>query len=134
MARFATVDEYVGSLDPNLRAAAEAVQVVIDACLDDATSAIKWSHPTWSVGTEPVCYLKAASRHVTFGFWKGASIDDPSGRLESSGSVMAHAKLRSVDDVDPALFADWLRQARALVALSGSGARPRARPRPTPRR
>jgi hypothetical protein len=39
----------------------------------------------------PVCYLKAASKHVTFGFWHGASINDPSGRLETSGEVMAHA-------------------------------------------
>ena len=57
---------------------------------------------------------EGASKHVTFGFWHGASIDDPSERLETSGSVMAHAKLRSLDDVDEELFASWLRQAREL--------------------
>jgi hypothetical protein len=59
------------------------------AKFDGADSAIKWAHPTWSLSKEPVCYLKGASKHVTFGFWKGASIDDPSGRLETSGEVMA---------------------------------------------
>lgn len=48
---------------------------------------------------------KAASKHITFGFWHGASIDDPSGRLETSGEVMAHAKLRTESDIDPTLFA-----------------------------
>jgi hypothetical protein len=57
---------------------------------------------------------KAASKHVTFGFWHGASIDDPSGRLETSGNVMAHVKLRDESDIDPKLFANWLRQARAI--------------------
>ena len=61
-----------------------------------------------------MCYLKAASRHLTFGFWRGAAIVDPAGRLETGGQVMAHVKLRTVADVDPALFAGWLRQAVAL--------------------
>jgi hypothetical protein len=50
------------------------------------------------------------ARHATV-----ASIEDPSGRLESSGSVMAHVKLRAPADVDDELFANWLRQARRLA-------------------
>lgn len=114
MAKYATIDEYIHALPQPLGDVAEATRRVIDKHLRDASSAIKWAHPTWSVGKDPVCYVKAASKHVTFGFWKGASIDDPSGRLETSGEVMAHAKLRSTDDVDEKLFAAWLRQARKL--------------------
>jgi hypothetical protein len=36
------------------------------------------------------------------------------GRLETSGEVTAHAKLRSPADVDERLFASWLEQACAL--------------------
>jgi hypothetical protein len=108
------VDEYVAAIPGRLRGAAEAARKLIDANLEGADSAIRWAHPTWSLGKTPVCYLKVASKHVTFGFWHGASIDDPSGRLETSGEVMAHAKLRSEDDVDPALFASWLKQARKI--------------------
>jgi hypothetical protein len=61
---------------------------------------------------------KAASKHLTFGFWRGASIDDPSGRLETSGQVMAHVKLRTPEDVDRELFASWLRQARDLTVAA----------------
>ena len=114
MAKYATIDEYIGALPGELKEVAQAARRVIDARLEGAESAIKWAHPTWSLGKQPVCYLKGASKHVTFGFWRGASLTDPSGRLESSGEVMAHTKLRTSDDVDEELFADWLRQAREL--------------------
>jgi hypothetical protein len=117
VAKYATIDDYIKALLKPLRDVVGDARRVIDKNLRDADSAIKWAHPTWSIGKQPVCYLKAASKHVTFGFWKGASIDDPSGRLETSGEVMAHAKLRSGDDVDEKLFADWLRQARQLEAV-----------------
>jgi hypothetical protein len=110
-----TVDEYIDALPAELAAVATAARRVIDAELRGATSSIKWSQPVWSVGKDPVCYLKKASKHVTFGFWKGALIRDRSGRLETSGRVMAHTKLRTLDDVDPKLFRDWLRQAHDLV-------------------
>ncbi len=109
-----TVDEYVAALPVPLREVAYRARRAIDAGLPQARSAILWAHPTWSLGKDPVCYLKAASKHLTFGFWRGASLADPSGRLESSGKVMAHVKLRTVDDVDEHVFADWLRQAREL--------------------
>jgi hypothetical protein len=115
----ASVDEYIDALAPDLAAVAARVRAVVDRELRGATSSIKWAQPVWSVGKEPVCYLKAASRHVTFGFWKGASLDDPSGRLESSGEVMAHVKLRSPADVDERLFGRWLRQARELAETDG---------------
>ena len=114
MAKHATIDEYIEALPTQLREVAADARRVIDKHLKGADSAIKWAHPTWSLGKQPVCYLKAASKHVTFGFWRGASIDDPSGRLETSGQVMAHTKLRTRDDVDEKLFARWLRQAREL--------------------
>jgi hypothetical protein len=118
MARFATVAEYVDALPPELREVARVACAAIDAGLPEAESAIKWSHPTWSLGRSPVCYLKAASKHMTFGFWRGASLEDSSGRLETSGQVMAHIKLRTLSDVDAALFSDLLSQARKLEAKS----------------
>ncbi len=51
---------------------------------------------------------------MTFGFWRGQELTDPSGRLEPGAQRMAGLKLRTPSDIDPALFADWLSQARAL--------------------
>ncbi len=90
---------------------------MVDAELEGGSAAIRWAHPTWSLGKEPICYLKmATSTHLTFGFWRGSSIKDRSGRLSSSGHVMAHARVRDVDDVDSELFTDWVQQARKLAA------------------
>jgi hypothetical protein len=114
IAKYASIDDYIAAIPEPLRAVATDARRVIDGNLKGADSAIRWAHPTWSFGKTPVCYLKAASKHVTFGFWHGASIDDRSGRLETSGKVMAHAKLRTKRDIDRALFTDWLRQARAI--------------------
>jgi hypothetical protein len=116
MARYATVDEYIAALPGELASAAAQIRLLVGRELPDASEAIKWAQPVWSIGREPVCYLKAASRHVTFGFWRGASFHDPSGRLESGGQVMAHVKVRGASDVDEPLFMDWLRQARAQLA------------------
>jgi len=74
-------------------------------------------HPVWSLGSapgkNPVCLLKAYNSYVTFGFWRGREITDPSGRMDTS-SGMAHVKLRTTDDVDSELFTGWLKQAREL--------------------
>src|SRR5439155_27114360 len=123
MAKHATIDEYIAALPAPLAETAARARAVIDARLDGASSAIKWAHPTWSLGKQPICYLKAASKHVTFGFWRGASIDAPSQRLETSGDVMAHVKLRSPADVDEERFADCLRQARELELARRRGSR-----------
>jgi hypothetical protein len=100
MAKHATIDDYLAALPEPLRKVARLTREVIDGNLDGAESAIKWAHPTWSLGKKPICYLKGAPKHATVGFWHGASIADSSGRLETSGEVMAHAKLRVPADVD----------------------------------
>lgn len=114
MAKHASVDDYIAALPEHLRPVADAARTAIDTSFPPGSSAIRWAHPTWSVGKAPVCYLKAASQHLTFGFWKGAGFDDPSGRLETTGQVMAHVKLRTLADVDPGLFAHWIEQGIAL--------------------
>ena len=109
-----TVDDYIALIPEPQRAVAEAARKMIDAALEGGEAAIRWAHPTWSLGKTPICYLRAASTHITLGFWRGAWIDDPSGRLEPFGQAIAHVKLRSEGDLDRKLFANWLRQARAL--------------------
>jgi hypothetical protein len=117
MTRHATVQDYVASLPEPHRQIAEALLPLIEDALPD-TGAIWHGHPVWSLGPapgkSPVCFIKAYKNHVAFGFWKGQSIEDPSGRLVPGTREMATAKLSSSDDLDPALFTTWLTQARAL--------------------
>lgn len=118
MAKFANVDDYIAALPENLREVATAVRPVVNAALPGSIEAMYHGSPTWSageaVGKNLVCLLKAYSSYVTFALWKGQLVDDESGRLEASAREMAHVKLRSVEDVDAALFTGWLKQARDL--------------------
>lgn len=116
MAKFATIDEYLASLTDPLHAITEKTRSVIERTLPaSAVSSVYHQAPTWSVGpdrgTGLVCYLKAYSKYVTFGFWHGQEINDRSGRLEPGARKMGQVKLSAVSEIDPALFENWLRQA-----------------------
>ncbi|MFD7706147.1 DUF1801 domain-containing protein [Streptomyces sp. NPDC059785] len=112
------ITSYLDGLDDDLRKTGEELRSVIDAALPEGAGALWHGHPTWGLGDRPgrtpVCLLKAYSTYVTFGLWRGQDIADPSGRLVAGARRMASVKLRTVADVDPVLFADWLRRAVAL--------------------
>lgn len=115
-----TVQEYVAALPEALREVGEKMVPIIEGVLP-GRSAIWHAHPVWSLGDapgkDPVCLLKGYSSYVTFGVWLGREIDDPSGRMDTSGGL-AHVKLRGVDDIDAELFTDWLTQAVAKTDKS----------------
>lgn len=111
------IGDYLNSLDTPLREIGLQARKVIDAALPDATSAMWHGHPVWGLGApgkQPICLLKAYTSYVTFGLWRGQDITDPSGRLQAGARRMASVKLKSTEDIDEALFTDWLRQAYAL--------------------
>jgi hypothetical protein len=118
MGRIATIEEYLAGLAGPLREIGEKLRPVIDEALPEAGSTVWHAAPTWSMGEAPgkapVCYLKAYTSYLTFGFWRGQDISDPSGRLSAGAREMGQVKLRTVADVDVELFSDWLRQAREL--------------------
>ena len=119
MTKYATVDEYVAAQPEALRAIAEKLIPVIEAVLPGA-GAMWHGHPVWSLGAAPgrnaVCLVKAYPSYLTFGIWQGRQITDASGRLDISGG-MPHVKLRTVEDIDPQLFTEWLQQGRNLEAV-----------------
>lgn len=116
MAKYATIEEYVAAQPAALQSICQALIPLVDAALP-GTGALWQGHPVWSLGARPgqrpVCLVKAYASHVTVGFWRGREIADASGRMDT-GSGMAHVKVRTLADVDPDLFADWLKQARDL--------------------
>jgi hypothetical protein len=89
-----------------------------------ATLSIKWAQPVLEKNG-PVAFIKVAKAHVTFGFWRGAELEDPKGLLEG-GAMMKHLKIASPEVVDETLIAQLVRQA---VALNQSKGDPTARSR-----
>ena len=123
MAKFATLDEYLSALPAAQRELTDLLLPIVEAELPGA-GGLWHGHPVWSLGgapgKAPVCYLKAYSGYVTFGFWRGAEITEDAERLEAGARGMAAVKLRAPADVEAGLFAGWLRQARELEAPAGA--------------
>jgi hypothetical protein len=118
MGKHANVQQYVADVPEGLRDVLEKALAVVGEAMPEIEPALWHGQPTWSLGDKPgqkpVCFLKAYSKHVTFGFWKGQLIEGGSVRLESMSRQMAGVKLRDLDDVDADLFSGWVEQARAL--------------------
>ncbi|MCU7825093.1 DUF1801 domain-containing protein [Kitasatospora sp. DSM 101779] len=112
-----TVAQYLDSLPAAQRDIADLLLPLVEAALPGA-GAVWHGHPVWSLGAapgkNPVCFVKSYGSHLTFGFWCGQEIADPSGRLAPGSRTMASVKLRAADEVDAELFAGWLSRARSL--------------------
>jgi hypothetical protein len=119
----ARVDAYSNKLPAAQREIVEAVRRIVRLAAPESHEAFKWAEPVFESGG-PFAYVKAHSRHVTFGFWRGADLDGE-GRLESSGEKMAHMKLRSVSEIDERLLAALVRQAVELNRAHGDPSRTR---------
>lgn len=108
-------DEYFAALDEDIRPLALAVRSLIRATIPQATEVIKWGMPVY-VTDNPmwVCSIRAGSGYVALQFGEiGTSLEDPDGLLEGTGKKLRHVKIRSEEDIQPELFASWIRQAAA---------------------
>ncbi|MGW0434110.1 DUF1801 domain-containing protein [Micromonospora sp. NPDC003197] len=116
--RATDVTDYLTGLDTPLREIGEQLRSIIDAALPGASGAMWHGHPVWSFGDKPgknpICLLKAQKSYLTFGLWRGQQVTDASGRLTPGAREMASVKLHTLDEIDPALFTDWLHQAQKL--------------------
>jgi hypothetical protein len=113
-----TVDAYVKALPAKQRAAANAVRRLVKTAAPDAVESIKWGQPVFT-DHGPFAYLKKASAHVTFGFWRGGELDAGRGILEGSGRRMAHLKIADIDEVDSKQLAALVKSAVKLNREKG---------------
>ena len=76
-----TVDTWLTDQEPELRKIAEALRLMIFQSERDLTEVIKWGNPVYE-RNGPVCYLAAGRGYVSLGFFQGAYLTDPEGRIE----------------------------------------------------
>jgi hypothetical protein len=123
--RGTSVDDWVRNKATGWQAqVVERLLSVAQRAAPGATLSVKWAQPVLDQNG-PVAFIKVAKAHVTFGFWRGAELDDSKGVLEG-GAVMKHLKITSPDAVDERLITGLVRQA---VALNHSKGDPTARSR-----
>jgi hypothetical protein len=120
-ARGMSVDAWVKTKAKGQAELVRRLVALAQAAAPNAELAIKWNQPVL-VHKGPVAYIKPATAHVTFGFWRGAELDDPKGVLEG-GEIMKHWKISGPDALDEALLKRFVREAVALNEKKGDPSR-----------
>jgi hypothetical protein len=93
------IEAYVARRDPRLQRIARRLRSLIRKSAPSLSECVNpWGVPTFE-RNGPVCFWMVGKHHVTFGFMRGTSLDDPKGLLEGTGKNLRHVKLRSLDDL-----------------------------------
>jgi hypothetical protein len=113
MVRSKNVDSWIAEHDPAIRRICETLRNAILGADTELRESIKWGNPVYERRSN-VCYLMATDEYVTLGFFNGARLGNPDGRIEGTGKSMRHVKIRALEDVDLGRVAGWMSEALAL--------------------
>jgi len=91
----AAIDLYVARENPALVHVMDALRALVKKTVPSAQEAMNpWGVPIFE-WNGPLCYLRLGKKHVTFGFPRGASMQDPGKLLEGEGTTCAHKKSKT---------------------------------------
>lgn len=108
------IGPFLAKLKSPIKEIVERLRAAVNEAAPRAIEEIKWGMPVWS-HHGLLCYTAIAKDYVRFGFYRAGIIEgDAQGLAVEGTSKMAHVKLRSVDDLRPALFREWVTNAVAL--------------------
>ena len=110
----AAIDAYVAKKNPTLKPVTDAVRALVRKAVPKSREAINpWGIPIFE-WNGPLCYVMVGKNHVTFGFPRGTSLQDPAKLLQGTGKNLRHVKLREVSDVHDANVKKLILQAKKL--------------------
>ena len=113
-----TIDDYVKGLGDWRGQVVGEIDALVRKAAPNATGSIKWAQPVYEQ-EGPFAYVKAFSKSVNFGFWRGVDLSDPNGLLEGTGDRMRHVQIRTPEDVDKEQFTAWVKEAVTLNTAKG---------------
>ena len=118
--RVAAVDEWAATKVSGWQAEALVeIRALVARHAPRAKVSIKWGQPVWEENG-PFAWARPAAKHLSFGFWRGADLQDPDGHLQGDGDRMRHVKLASLEDLSTLPLESYVKQAVALNATNGS--------------
>ncbi len=94
MAKELTPDSYFSNIPEPMATVAAGLRSLVLGADRDLREVIKWGSPVYERNKQ-VIWIKAHSKHLTFGFFRGVELADPEGLLEGTGKAMRHLKVRS---------------------------------------
>ena len=113
--RSKNVDSWISEHDPSIRQICEMLRNMIFVAGPGLKESIKWGNPVYEKRGK-IFYLSANDRYVSLGFFTGARLTDPEGRIEGTGKSMRHVKVKALEDIDMDRFSSWIAEAIALDA------------------
>lgn len=113
MKAYATFDAYLAGQRPKNQAVIRALRRFVKRAAPALDESVKWGNGCWLKDKAPVAYVYSDADHVQFGFFRGASLDDPKHLLQGKGRFVRHVKVRSPRDIDEPAFRALLRQAES---------------------
>ena len=113
------VDAWLASREGFLGVLATELFEDLRSIAPDGNETLADGCPVICVGDAPFAYVNVFAKHLSLGFFQGASLPDPKGLLEGSGKAMRHVKIRTgaqaedpaIKDLMRAAFADMMRRA-----------------------
>ena len=81
----------------------QAILDILPPCVEiiwDATNTVGPSYGFTDKNRDHFIHLPTYTNFVNIGFTKGASLDDPEGRLVGAGAKIRHIKLNQLDDLN----------------------------------
>ena len=115
MKRYASFDEYFADQSSKNRTMIGALRRFVKREAPRLEESVKWGNGCWLKDGTPVAYVYSAPDHVQFGFFAGASLEDPKGLLRGKGAYVRHVRLTKSADIEPGAFRALLRQAVARL-------------------
>jgi hypothetical protein len=111
MKTYGSFDEYLKDQSPRNQAIICGLRRLVKRVEPGLSEAVKWGNGCWVGSNGPVAYVYSAPDYVQFGFFRGASLNDPRGLLEGKSRYVRHTKVREPSGIDERSFAALLRLA-----------------------
>jgi hypothetical protein len=111
MKAYATFDAWRAGQSPAHRRLIGTLRRLVADAAPALEESVKWGNGCWLKGKSPIVYLHAETDHLHFGFFHGATLDDPRGLLHGKGKYVRHVKVHRPADIDAAALRAFVRQA-----------------------
>ena len=102
----AEVTDFINRAPSGQKQVMEKIRELLHESVPGVTEEFKWSRPVFKAKKD-FAYLQTTKATVNLGFFNFQELDDPENRLEGTGKSMRHVKLKTMNDIDPALFRQW---------------------------
>jgi hypothetical protein len=110
MRAYSTFADWKNDQSPKHKRLIGSLQRLVGRLAPDLVTAVKWGQGCWLRDTVPKLYIHAEPDHLQFGFYAGATLDDPLRLLNGKGKYVRHVKIRTAADLDADYLSQLIRQ------------------------